>query len=222
MVVGCGGATTTDDGGVDAVADVHAKDALVVDDGVADVVDASSNGCVPDLPDAYVSAWVPPSAHQSVCTSTQLTDLYDDCVSPTHTSAMCNAFQSIPANVTCFACVETPLGSSTYGPMIEWHSGSSLEANVGGCMALVDGDATSTGCGAKYEAWDGCRLAACSYCPGGTWDSCANPAGSDPSICGKYESAAQTCLNDPKYAPCSQTTFESYLVTYGTMFCSAD
>lgn len=117
--------------------------------------------------------------------------------------------------------MQTPIASSSYGATIAWHNGAALDANVGGCMALIDGDLGANGCGAKYEAWLSCQIAACSYCPLGTYSSCAVPAQS--GVCGAYASAAKQCASDPKYSTCtSQPTFEAYFTTFGAMFCVAD
>jgi len=220
-LLACGGTTAASDGGVDASADAK-KEASPLD-ATPDVLDATdgSSGCVPDLPDAYAPTWISPSAPSAACTTTQIQELYDDCHGPNQSPSACNAFVAVPANATCQSCMETPIGSTTYGAMIAWHDGASLEANIGGCMALLDGDLGASGCGTKYEAWDGCVIAACSYCPGGTYESCAVPARSGP--CGASESAAQTCANDPTYATCvSQPTFEDFFKTFGAMFCAAD
>jgi hypothetical protein len=115
-------------------------------------------------------------------------------------------------------CRRSPLASSTYGPFLVWHSGDSLEANVGGCMALVDGDLSATGCGATYAAWQDCYVAACDTCPGGTFTSCANQA--QIGVCGAYQAAAMSCYNQSKYGACKPTSFETYFTSYGALFCA--
>src|SRR5262249_40163283 len=152
-------------------------------------VDEGSTGCAPTLPSGYAPTWIPPSAPTAACTATQIQSLYDDCHGPSQSTTKCNAFLSVPANATCETCMESPIASTTYGPMISWHGGSSLDANIGGCMALIDGDLSATGCGAAYEAWESCVIAACSYCPEGAYEGCATPAAS--GACGAYAGPAQ-------------------------------
>jgi hypothetical protein len=185
---------------------------------VTDASDAAT--CAPNLPDGFTPTWIPPSAPSSACTTTQIQKLYDDCVGPNQSQSACMTFLAVSANATCEACMESPIQSPTYGPMIEWHSGASMDANIGGCMALVDDDKSASGCGAKYETWQSCEIAACSYCPLGTYESCAGRA--DTDACGAYQSAAQQCYADAKYAACKQTTFETFFTAYGAMFCAAD
>jgi hypothetical protein len=221
-IIACGGTTATDDAGSDG-SFVDAKKDTAVPDASTDAPDDSPDGntCNPDLPNGYAPTWIPPSTPSGACTTTQIQNLYDACHGPSQSSSKCNAFSSVPANATCEACMQTPIASSTYGPTIAWHNGDSLDANVGGCMALIDGDLSANGCGAKYEAWLSCQIAACSYCPEGTYVSCAVPAQS--GACGAYEAAAKQCASDPKYSTCtSQPTFEAYFTTLGAMFCVAD
>lgn len=243
----CGGTTSGGDAGPDASMDIGVTDSAsadVVDAAPdasdagsgcvpalsdacasADVVDAAldasdaGSGCVPALSDAYVPTWTPPNPPRAACTSSQIQMLYDDCIGPTSGGSLCNTFLSQYSNATCDACMETPIASSTYGTTIEWHSGGSLDINGGGCVALIDGDFTANGCGAKYEAWLSCQIAACSYCPPGTYETCAVPAQS--TTCAAYQAAAQ-CTQDPKYSLCFQGSFETLFTTVGAIFCSAD
>lgn len=222
VVVACGGTTQPDDAGADASLKDATKDVTPLDVSVTDADDAGDGAfvCAPNLPSGYTPTWIPPSAPSAACTTQQIQTLYDDCVGPNQSSSACSAFLGVQANATCEACMETPIQSPTYGPTIEWHSGASLDVNIGGCMALVDGDKSANGCGAKYEAWESCEIAACSYCPEGTYESCAVPV--ESGACSAYESAAKQCYADSQYAVCKQTTFESYFTTYGAMFCAAD
>jgi hypothetical protein len=218
----CGGSTAGNDGGTDASTDVGATDGASTDVSDAASADVSDGAfvCSPELPDTYAPTWILPNAPTSACTATQIQTLYDDCLGPSSNGSLCNTFLAQSNNKTCEACLESPITASTYGATIEWHSGSSLDINVGGCIALIDGDLSATGCGAKYEAWLSCQIAACSYCPPGTYTSCATPA--ETTTCGAYQAAAK-CANDPKYAACtSEPSFEAAFTTVGAMFCSAD
>jgi hypothetical protein len=201
-------------------------DVVVKDSATSDVLDAApvdasdaGSGCKPTLPDAYVPTWIPPNAPSAACTASQIQMLYDDCFGPTSSGSLCNTFLSQSSNAACQACMETPIASSTYGATIEWHSGGSLDINGGGCVALIDGDLTANGCGAKYEAWLSCQIAACSYCAPGTYESCAVPAQS--TTCAAYQTAAQ-CAQDSKYSVCFQGSFETLFTAVGAIFCSAD
>jgi hypothetical protein len=221
LTLACGGATTRDDAGTDAASDVGPHDSAAVDaaDSGPDVPDGGP-ACSPDLPEGYVPTWIPPSTPTSACTAMQIQALYQECNSPTSSGTLCNSFLSQPSNAACEACMETPIGSGSYGPTIEWHSGSSLDINIGGCMALIDGDLSANGCAAQYEAWQSCQIAACSYCPGGTYTSCATPA--QTTQCGPYQAAASQCASDPAYAGCFGSSFETAFEALGALFCSAD
>jgi hypothetical protein len=115
--------------------------------------------------------------------------------------------------------MESPLYATSYGPFLLWHNGDSLEANIGGCMALVGGNLSTNGCGATYAAWQDCYVAACDTCPEGTFTSCATPA--QTGVCGAYQAAAMSCFNQAQYSPCKQTTFETYFTAFGAMFCAS-
>src|SRR6266536_581408 len=117
-------------------------------------VPAASLGLVPCLL-AIVAA----------CSDLQIASYADRCIgdSPGSDLDACRAIERDPANTACLKCLFSTVQDETYGPIVigwdkRWY------ANVGGCMALIDGDATENGCGAKHNALQTCRNAACANC----------------------------------------------------------
>jgi hypothetical protein len=86
-------------------------------------------------------------------------------------------------------------------------------------MALVDGDESETGCGARHTALQGCRSAACANCTTASAGSaCWRQATS--TVCRSYYADA-VCDTSPEYSPCTDyTTFEEYFTWLGAFFCS--
>jgi hypothetical protein len=124
-----------------------------------------------------------------------------------------------PANADCLACLFSIEEDSSYGPLILLANGS-IQTNIPGCMALIDGDASAMGCGAKYQAYYDCIEAACgSNCP--TYDdyvTCSSTA--RIGVCAPLLQQA-VCRRRPEYASCNAyTTFEEYFFAIAKMFCS--
>jgi hypothetical protein len=176
--------------------------------------------CEP-LDAVVIPAFVPPSAPKSVCTEAQIEALYDDCWNST--KAACDAFYGDPANSPCILCMDPAMTNPSWGPIIAFSNDSS-QANIGGCVALIEGDAGPDSCGAKVEAYKLCRHAACAApCPSGAttagiqaFDDCE--VQSETGVCAPYVAAAQCDLAD-RFAPCLYANFESSVIAYGRIFC---
>ena len=93
-------------------------------------------------------------------------------------------------------------------------------ANIGGCDALLDGDASATGCGALTQAADLCVSDACVYAcnlpvPDAEWTACLDTAS---KACSDYVKA-DACNGLPRYAACHNANFHDYFMTLGELFC---
>jgi hypothetical protein len=218
VAISCGGGDDSAAPADDASIDVARHDA-------GSVTDDSSAPCVPELPPNYSSTWVPPVTTNTACTSDQVQAFYTQCFDPAATSAGCQTFFQASVNASCVACMYTQQGSSAYGAVISLQNGTA-EANIGGCIALVDGDKSATGCGAKYQAGQFCEIDSC-QCTIDQSDpttftaftTCETNAGK--TICADYASDAG-CERDSKYALCNnETTFEQFFVTIGNLMCSS-
>ncbi|HEX7663192.1 MAG TPA: hypothetical protein VF407_01710 [Polyangiaceae bacterium] len=211
------GAPTADASGGDAVR-------VVVDS-------ASADTCTPNLPSGWTPpAFVPPRV-LSICTTSQVSNIYSKCVSDqTATIQDCGQYSSQPPNLPCLACMSGDSESTTYGPVINL-SNSGHDVNLGGCVALVDNDLGGTGCAGKVEAAQQCEWAACTGgCPididdptlraksAAAFADCV--AAAKTGACATYVSAA-ACADDAKYASCMFTDETQTVSAYGTLFCSA-
>lgn len=167
--------------------------------------------------DAATIAWKPPSAPTLSCTSTQLDEYANACFGSSTTQPVCDAW--IAANGTCYACMVTDINAATSGPFVTvagW-----LQANIGGCIALVSGDSSATSCGAKQQIADDCNLVACAACDINTFGDCSSVAAT--SVCSPYAGAlCKTPDAGAVYDAClSETTITEYVATMGALFCGA-
>lgn len=167
--------------------------------------------------------FVPPHAPRSVCTDTQVRSYYSACWQGPGTTADCDAFRGDPANSPCILCMTSASTDASWSTITVFPNDSS-QANVGGCIALVDQDAGPGSCAAARQASDLCRRDACSaMCPGGSttdglqaFDQCEMAAAT--TVCAGYEAAAN-CELEPRYSPCLFADFQSYFIGLGRIFC---
>ncbi len=106
----------------------------------------------------------------------------------------------------------------SYGAIILLSNGSRL-TNISGCIALVDGDESATGCGAKDQAYQECRDTACiSGCATfEAYDQCWVAAG--PTVCSPQREGA-VCWRRPSYAICtSYNTSDESFIAMAKIFC---
>ena len=186
--------------------------------------------CPADDPTSYAPTWHPPAPAQAACTSAQLDAFDAQFLGPSHTDATRAQFAA--DNPGCFACLVTDDSAATWGALVRfvafggWYSG-----NLAGCIALREGDASATSCGAKAQADLLCRYAACGtecHPTNATeldaFDACFGPAGSVPT-CAPYADQARTCLRDGAADPCEQGSypdFRTYVRYLGQLFCAAE
>jgi len=193
----------------------------------SDAADVAVSTCAPADVSTFTPSWIPPVAPQpTACSQTQIGDFYSKCFDAT-TSNTTDCTNWEKANATCDKCMVTADTATKYGALIS--STGVTTANIGGCIALLDGNATDQGCGAKYLAAFQCGQAACA-------DACPIPAGDNAAfkaytsclskaattVCKTYEAAKcksadagdaiDRCLNTP-------TDFQSYFIDIGAVFC---
>lgn len=189
----------------------------------------AGSGCVPGDVSTFKPEWKLPNDPQpTACSDTQINDYYSKCFdSVTSKTTDCSAWQKPAPNVTCAKCMVSLETAAKYAALIS--SDGVTTANIGGCIALKDGDKTDQGCGAKYLASFQCARAACA-------DNCPIPAGDNAAftaytkctaaaaktVCKTYEAAKckstdagdaiDYCLNSPK-------GFEDFFKSIGAVFC---
>jgi hypothetical protein len=170
-------------------------------------------------------AFVPPRAPRAACTDTQIQAAYAACTSAGGGNATtCNAFKGDPDNSPCILCMLTDVSDDAYGPIIHFPD-DSLQANIGGCIALLDPDAGAGGCAAAAENIGICRHEACeapcassSSLSNQTFAQCESQA--EMTVCAQYADAAQ-CDHSVQYVPCLFADFQAYVLGLGRIFCEA-
>lgn len=171
----------------------------------------------------YQAHWMPPKAHPGACTTEQIADEYALCVNPkTYDEQACQASHAGAAAVICLDCLYSTLVADESQAILLLDGRNAL-ANVGGCIALLDGDSSDTGCGALTQAADICAIAVCdAACPEGVASAEFNGcwARAITGACVKYSSVAQ-CREQPRYSRCVHQAFQDYFVTVADLFCGA-
>lgn len=201
-------------------------DATSVDDAGPTIV------CAPQSTSSFKPKWTAPAAlHAGKCTSTQIA-AYTDCAygHPGYDTAKCDAWYKDVANADCLACAAPPANAAQTGAMLP--VAGSTNANYAGCVAALTGDVSANGCGAKIQAAEQCRLAACqSACPVTPGDDAAFKAFTKclddawTGECGTYASAT-SCADDFRKGSgaagaCypNTTDFGVIVTSYVTLFC---
>jgi len=128
--------------------------------------DGGTTVCKPGDITGFAPTWIEPvGLYQNKCTLQQIgllaTCVWDD---PARDQGACDAFFAAPANAACVACGYTKTTEPKLGAIVS--NNTSVQANYPGCIALVTGDVTSNGCGAKVQAKELCLDKACvANCP---------------------------------------------------------
>jgi hypothetical protein len=176
--------------------------------------------CSPSDVNAADLTWTPPRPiNPSGCSDAQIAGYYAACLNG---GSGCSTFEGANANKACVACINSNITDTAYGPLIAVPN-NVVYANIGGCIALVTGDVSSTGCGAK--AWEAseCEDKACS-------DNCVGAQFADYQNCTKA-AASGTCANEEKavcdlsdagnVAACNLNaqTFQDLYTSIATVFC---
>jgi hypothetical protein len=186
-------------------------------------------GCAPGDVSSFSPSWKGPTTfHQAKCTALQVETLmacnFDDTADPT----MCKAALADAGNTNCENCLFTDSTASKLGPVVI--EGSVGSINVAGCIANSQGNTTSTGCGAKYQAANQCADEACNAnCPGDTQaalterNQCVQDAlAGDCSSYATDAKCADTLLDTGGVAEqCNQgATFLDLATAIGKLFCA--
>jgi hypothetical protein len=177
--------------------------------------------CQPSDVNAGDLTWTPPRPiNPSGCSDAQISGYFAACLNG---GSGCSTFEGATANKACVACINSLITDSAYGPLIAVPN-NVVYANIGGCIALVTGDVSATGCGAK--AWEAseCEDKACS-------DNCVGAQFADYQNCTKA-AATGTCANEEKAvcdlsdagnvtAACNLNakTFQDLYTSIATVFC---
>jgi hypothetical protein len=128
----------------------------------AATVDAATPdaGCAPKSAPGWKPTWRPPEVRLNSCTEGQIDRQFTLCEGAGGTAEECAAFNRDPANATCRACLYSTEDETTYGPIVYLRNRSEV-VNVSGCIAVVDGNLSGTGCGAQWQAYESCADNAC-------------------------------------------------------------
>jgi len=209
-VSAAGGHVAVQTGGVPAAGGTTAS-------GAGGRISADAGLCTPKA--GYTAKWVPPIAPRNVCTEAQLTTWNQVCAVQPNADT-CDAFRRDPKNASCLSCVLTPSTDGAYGAVIiePDHYNYSNEA---GCIALLDGDASSTGCGAKREAYQLCRAFACADCIADQTQHNACESAAITTVCRSFYED-EVCASASRYASCiAYTTFADSSLAMARRFCAA-
>jgi hypothetical protein len=110
----------------------------------------------------------------------------------------------------------------SWGPIVTYPNDTS-QANIGGCVALVDQDSGPSSCAAAFEAYKACRQESCAtVCPNGSalgtgsFGNCETLA--ELTTCAQFTQAA-LCDQAPPYAGCVFVDFEADFRGLGNVFC---
>ena len=183
----------------------------------------SSTSCSPQLADGWMPpAWLPPKMPVSgACTLQQVDGEYAACVDPAATDTTCAAFQ-VQANSACVSCILNAGPGASRAPIL-LDSNNRWSANVSGCVALIDGDLSDQGCGAKTKASEDCAIDSCAGCWNATLEAsnACEDAAFDSVACVPFRLAA-ACGNPTKYARCYQSVAEDRFKFYAQQFCVQD
>ena len=187
-------------------------------DGSTDPTGPPPDPCSPHLPANWMPRWRPPLAPRpDACSAAQIDREYAFCEGASATSAACAAFRGDPNNGVCISCLFSDENAAAYGPIIQ--SDRFWRSNTAGCIALLDGDASEGGCGAKVQAASSCYDLACSECvPVEGYVKCRQQA--SDTICRSYYLDA-VCLLRPAYASCTAyATNQEYFIAAAKFFCA--
>ena len=228
-------------GGSDASTDVSTSADVGTTTDAADAGGGEeASACTPHLSGTPV--WSPSTGYpMNACSSAALDTLMTDCVGATFDGPKCA--QDRMTYAACTACIYSPPGAPMLGPFTRFND--ILDLNTGGCIALVSGDTSASGCGATAGLATLCVGQSCLGCThplpeGGVgaimdasfvkgdlaaFQACAMASIADGGPCAADNAASQTaCPNPPPpaYDTCLQASNESqaaFLMRFVAYFC---
>ena len=188
--------------------------------GSSGVAGSAPSTCVAPSAVGYQPMWTPPSAPAvGACTEQQVSQEYALCGvdSSSYDQTACRAFDVDLANAACLGCMFGVLGAANVGAILILAHDTWI-ANRAGCIALIDGDSSATGCGARRQAAEMCMYTTClAVCTSdATATACENTAENGP--CSTYFSQA-ACAELPRYASCEYSDFTEYYSAMADLFC---
>ncbi|MBI5534338.1 MAG: hypothetical protein HY898_16565 [Deltaproteobacteria bacterium] len=192
---GTGGSGGTAEAGPDVTPD------QVVADTAPDKADTGKDAkaCEPQSVSGWTASWKPPSGkYQGKCKAGETVALMEACFGANATESGCAAAETQYAD--CNTCLYTDDTASQWGPVVYFSGVELYDRNEGGCFALLMGDTSATGCGAKLNAAYDCGIASCGgVCPTSTdaeyeaFNNCIASAAADAAFCKTYQDAADAC-----------------------------
>ena len=135
------------------------------DGGLASFGDGSAVGpgavtCTTAFPTNFASTYLAPGAPSGQCSPDQLGAYFDACLGANGSVDACTAFRA--ANAGCTACIEPDAGT---GPVKTYVGQKYSQVNLGGCVAIEQGNAADGGaCAIALQASDQCQVASCLGC----------------------------------------------------------
>lgn len=220
-IIACGGASRTNADGTGGQGAGGSSNAGAP----TSAAGASANGgaqCAAPSSENYTAGWVPP--HPSMPGACSKEQLAGQAVCnygyPSFDAQACQAFESAPENVGCLKCLFSTLGTADSAAIfvtpIDYR-----RTNVGGCIALLDGDTSETSCGARRQAVDLCFQSVCE-------EACTDDVEGIPDCfteaypaCKRYADAA-SCSLLPQYSLCAgYTTYPEFVLALGNVFCGS-
>jgi hypothetical protein len=220
------GGTKADSGGADVTVEAAVEGGGTQDANGAetDAPVSTDAGCLP-LSVNGTSPFVAPSPPQSVCTLTQIQDLYADCWASSATTTACNAFYGDPSNSPCIRCMITPSSAVTWGAVVVFGDNYGY-ANLGGCLALLTGNAGPGSCARAVEALQQCEESSChTGCPTGNSPEAGTilaqcHAEARTSTCSSAEQAV-SCESASQNSGCDFADFQADFIGIGEILCVA-
>jgi hypothetical protein len=187
-------------------------------------VDAGA--CGPASLAAFTATAPPPALAQQACTSTQLQNIYNDCLN----GGTCTESGVGDPAFGCFSCIFTHQTDSTWGPIV-LSPESIANINLGGCLTLLE--PCNAPCGATFEQDLQCEEAACGAACASTettsltdLNNCIAAIDScDPGGCALYSNGT-SCVTEITGAGhpgsvcfASPGNFEAAFLTVSGVFC---
>ncbi len=156
----------------------------------------------------------PPNDSQNVCTATQISNFYDNCLDPNAPGGACSTWAS--ANATCFGCLYTRQSDPSWGALVD--DGTLITVNDVGCADLIEGTADPGSCAYALNAARECYVAACDWCTDNGYSDCTTTA--SKAGCAGYQSDFSNACTGAPAACLSGSDFHSKFLAVAPVFCS--
>jgi hypothetical protein len=222
-------ATPGQDAAPEATADVVAPDTGDQPEASTDAAPDAELKCEPQSVAGWTPTWHPPTGlYQGICSAAEIQEIVGACWDTGASTAKCNSAKAKYA--ACTTCLISQETDASYGPIIVFNSLGFSDRNDPGCVALLGGDVSATGCGAQMQAYwqcvgascsPGCKVAAATFTDDmAAFNDCAQAARADANICKTHYDNFLPCSK--LHSDCLWKAGESWakLVTrIGNIFC---